>query len=177
MKTLITITVSLLAAALIAFGGKPINLSEAEASNAADVVMVATIKVIENVSHPGPFDIDDRVKSETGQPFAQFATVSNFRVLLGNAPKTVRIYGGKVGTMTDFRIETGESMLLLKKLGEASYRAVDWNYGLMPVKEGKVEWTITKLPRTTEWISIEEALRRITDHKKRSDQAVTPNGP
>jgi len=163
MKTLTTIITILLAVVLIAHGGKPIHLTEAEASKAADVVLVANIQMIEDVPNAGPFD--ERVESETGELFAQFATVTNFKVLLGSAPETVKIYGGKVVAMTDFRLERGESLLLLKKVAEASYRAVDWDYGLLPVKEGKVEWTITRLPRKTEWILIEEALRRINAHR------------
>ncbi len=157
---------------LVAFAGGPINLSEAEAAVAADAALIATICEIEVVPQFGPFEIGERVESETGEPFAQVATVTKFKILLGTVPETVKVYGGKVGAKTDFRLDPGESLLLLKKIAVGCYRAVDWDYGLMPIRNGEVEWTITRLPRKTEWITIDEALRRIKAHRTQSEEAA-----
>lgn len=163
----------LIMACSIAYGGRPIQLSEALASAEADVVLIANIKILEDVPEAEPFGMIEAVDPETGSPFTKFATIDNYRLFIGKPPKTLKIYGGKFGTMIDFRIETGESLLLLKPIGEGMYRAVDWNHGFMPVKEGQVEWPHPTEPEKKEWISIDEAISRIKAHKKQSEQAGT----
>jgi len=170
MKIYIAMWTLLMASSPMTFAGRPIFLSDAEASIAADLIVIADIQTIENVPDGEPFEPDQQVVSESSIPFTQFTTITKFSVLLGAAPETISIDGGKVLSMTDFRLETGKSLLLLKKIGEGRYRTVDWNYGLMPVKEGKVEWILTQSPRKSEWISTEEALHRIKDNRAKNEQ-------
>ena len=147
-----------LAACSIASAGRPIQLSEAKASIEADVVLIANIKTFEDVPQLDPFGAIDAVDPESGSPFTKLATIDNYRLFIGKPPKTLKIYGGKFGTMIDFRIETGKSLLLLKSIGDDKYRAVDWNHGFMPVKEGHVGWPDPTQAEKKEWIPIDEAI-------------------
>jgi hypothetical protein len=170
MRIHLAIVTFLTVSSFLAFAGRPIFLSDAEASIAADLIIVADIEMIQNVSALDPFDPDKSVVSESGEAFAKVTTIRQFTVLAGAAPATIFIYGGKRGGMTDFRLEKGGSVLLLKKIGEARYRAVDWDYGLMPIQDGRVEWMLSRSPKRTEWIPVEEAIRRIKEYRTKSKQ-------
>jgi hypothetical protein len=167
----LTYTSIFLMACSIALGGGPIHLSETKACADADVVLIANVKALEDV-HKGDFGDFEHLDPDDGSPYTKFAKIDHYRLVMGRPPKTLKIYGGKFATMTHFRIETGESLILLKKIGEDGYRSVDWNHGFMPVKKGQVEWPDPTDPTKTEWIPIDKALTRIKAHKKESEQAA-----
>lgn len=74
------------------------------ASAEADMVLIANIKILEDVPEAEPFGMIEAVDPETGSPFTKFATIDNYRLFIGKPPKTLKIYGGKFGTMIDFRL-------------------------------------------------------------------------
>ena len=64
----------------------------------------------------------------TQQGLSKCADLSNVTPLLGNTPDYITLYGGHVGTLGDYRIESGRYLLFLAELEDGAYRAVDWHY-------------------------------------------------
>ena len=69
----------------------------------------------------------------------------------------------------DYRLEAGEFLLLLTRLGDGAYRAVDRNYSFMPAKNGMVEWVADQGSNKSEWIAADEALRRIKEFRTKEE--------
>ena len=162
MKTVPFAAVCMIATSPIALAGRPIVLRESEACSEADIVVVGTVEAARNLPDTDPFDD----KPKWSERFTKIAEISNFKVLLGDSPTKLSICGGKAPAGTDYRLEAGEHLLLLKKVGDGFYRAVDWSYSFMPTKGGKVEWLLDRESKKTEWITTAEALERIKKHRK-----------
>lgn len=161
MKTVPLAAFCMIAMSFVALAGRPIILREFEACSEADIVVVGTVEAAKNLPDTDPFD-----KSKWSERFTKIAEISSFKVLLGDPPTKLSICGGKAPAGTDYRIEAGEYLLLLKKVGDGFYRAVDWSYSFMLVKDGKVEWLLDRESKKTEWITTAEALERIKEHRK-----------
>lgn len=147
-----------------ALAGRPIILEEAEACAGADLVVIATIAAAKDIPVDDPFG----GSSWYNFGFTKFARAEVNRTLLGTAPNELWIYGGKMAAGTDFRIEEGQYLVLLTKVKDDAYRAVDWHYSFAPLKKGKVGWLIQRYPAKREWISPAEVLRRIKANKLKS---------
>lgn len=160
MKTLSVILISIMLATA-SQAGRPIILSEAQVCSKAELVVIAKIGSLHEIPEEEPFG-DSNCHSFG---FTQFAKIKIMSNLLGKSPKKCFIYGGKLPAGTDYRLESGDFLLLLTKVGDGAFRAVDWHYSFMPVKEGKVSWLINRHSAKREWISIEEAKRRIVAHQ------------
>ena len=155
----------MLATSCVAFAGRPTVLRESQAFSEADIVVVATVETAKDLQDPDPFE-----KPKWSERFTRIAEITNFKVLLGEPPIKLSICGGKAPAGIDYRIEAGEYLLLLKKVGEGIYRAVDWNYSFMPAKDSKVEWLLDRDSKKTEWITTTEALERIKKHRRSEPQ-------
>ena len=165
MKTVLIRLIAFLVMLETTLAGHPIFLPEAEACSGADLVVIATL------DPPKDLPLDPFGSDWNRYGFTLFSHGTIAKVLLGNPPKSLLVYGGKLAGMTEFRLESGKYLLLLKKVEDDVYRAVDALYSFMPVKDGKVKWLKDRLTRKTEWITIEEAKRRIAAHKAKSQQS------
>lgn len=83
MKSLSYIKIFLIASG-VAFGGRPIQLSEAKACVEADVFLIADIKALEDIPETEPFGTIDVADPDTGSPFSRFATIDTYRLLIGD---------------------------------------------------------------------------------------------
>lgn len=83
MKSLSYIEIFLIASG-VAFGGRPIQLSEAKACVEADAFLIADIKALEDIPETEPFGTIDVVDPDTGSPFTKFATIDKYRLLIGD---------------------------------------------------------------------------------------------
>jgi hypothetical protein len=160
----------MIATSFVASAGRPIFLPESEACSEADIVVLGTVDVAKDLPDSDPFE-----KPKWSEKFTRIAKINNFKVLLGEPQTTLSICGGMAPAGTDYRLEAGEYLLLLKKVGDGFYRGVDWNYSFMPAKDGKVEWLQDRETKKTAWITTAEALGRIKKHRKESEQAEAPN--
>jgi hypothetical protein len=185
MRSLVIAAVAHIALVSSVVAGRPIILEEAEACAGADLVVIATIAAAKDVpaTPDDPF-VDPFVKGASkwhNLGFTKFAQVEVERTLIGNAPDELWIYGGKLGLGTDFRIAEGQYLLLLKQVKDDAYRAVDWNYSFVPIKDGKVGWLIDRFTDKRQWISAEEAIRLImaNQEKDKANKAemATPSKP
>ena len=145
-----------------AFAGHPINLPLDRACKTADLVVIADVSQPRDV--PGDGSTPDPGYSRwTQQGLSQCADLSNVTRLLGKTPDKITLYGGHVAALSEHRIESGRFLLLLTNLGDGAYRAVDWNYSFMRVKDKQVEWISDYFrPDKLESISPKEALKRIS---------------
>lgn len=148
------------------FAGRPIFLTESQACSEADLVIIGTVETPEDLPDADPF-----TEPKWGERFTRIAKISNSKVLLGAAQGKLFICGGKAAGGPDYRIEAGDYLLLLRKVGDGFYRAVDWNHSFMRAKNGKIEWLVDKASKKTEWIATEEALLRINKNRKEAKQA------
>lgn len=71
-----------------------------------------------------------------------------------------------------FRLEEGTFLQFLTKVEKGAYRAVDWHYSFMPLKEGKVGWLVDRRSKKREWISPLQVARRIEAHQKKWDDEL-----
>lgn len=126
-----------------------------------DLVVVGTVKAANKLPESTPFEAP-----KWSEEFTHIAEIHKFKILRGKPQTSLSICGGKALTGTDYRLEVGEYLLLLKKVGDGYYRAVDWSYSFMPIKDGNVEWLLDRESKKTEWITIAEALKRIERHRK-----------
>lgn len=161
MRLLLIAALAHLAFSESLLAGRPIILSEIEACAGAELVVIASLSDPEELPEDDPFG--DSEWSKFG--FTHFAEAEVTQVLLGTAPKDLRVYGGKMAAGTDYRLEKGSFLILLTKVKDEGYRAVDWHYSFVPIKDGKVGWLIDRSTEKREWISPEEALRRINANK------------
>ena len=166
MKCLLTAVFAHLALTTSAVAGRPIILDEVEACAQTDLVVIATISAAKDVPTQDPFD------GPSGHPFgfAQFAQAEVEQTLFGIPPDELWIYGGKLLAGTDFRLEEGRYLVLLTKVKDGAYRAVDWHYSFAPLKDGKVGWLLERFPAKREWISSAEVLGRIKANKAKSEK-------
>jgi len=153
--------------------GRPIILDETEAYSESDLVVIATISAAEDVppAKDDPFGGWGSEWHKLG--FTKVAKVKVERTLFGTAPDGLAIYGGKLGAGTDFRIEEGRYLVLLTRVKEDAYRALDYHYSFSPIRDGKVGWLIERHPVEREWISPEEALQRIEAYKEKAKATKT----
>ncbi len=151
----------ILSSILVVFAqaGRPIFLSKEQACAQADLVVIGTVGESRRFPEEDVFS-DPR----TDGRFELIAEIKDFRVLSGDPQSKLSICGGKLGTGTDYKLEKGDFLLLLKKVGDGLYRAVDWNHSFMPVKDGKVEWKVATDPKDIDQITVDEALARIKAH-------------
>jgi hypothetical protein len=161
MKTAPVAAICIIATSFVALAGRPIILSEVEACSEADIVVVGTVEAAKDLPDTDPFD-----EPKWSERFTQTAEITSFKVLMGDPPTKLTICGGKAPAGTDYRLEDGEFLLLLKKVGDGFYRAVDWSYSFMPAKGGKVEWLLDRESKKTKWITTAEALERIKKSRK-----------
>lgn len=166
MKCLLIAVFAHLALTASAVAGRPIILDEVQACAQTDLVVIATISAAKDV----PTDDSFGGRSWQNFGFAQFAQAEVEQTLLGAPPDELWIYGGKLPAGTDFRLEEGRYLVLLKKVKDGAYRAVDWHYSFAPLKDGKVGWLLERFPAKREWISSAEVLRRIKANKAKSEQ-------
>ena len=152
--------------------GHPFVMSEERACAEADLVIVARVDTPRVLD----FDSDPFSKSgEWGAAFSKIATVKVSQILLGKEPREVRLYGGAMPGGTDYRILEGEFLLLLKKMKDGAYRAVDWHYSFTPIKDGRVGWLMDEdpNPEKREWLPPAAVLQRIKAFKSKIGQAGT----
>lgn len=144
------------------FAGGPIILPLERVCKTADLVVIADVSQPRGV--PGDGSTPDPGDSRwTQQGLSQCADLSNVTRLLGKAPDKITLYGGHVAALSEHRIESGRFLLLLTELENGAYRAVDWNYSFMRVKDKQVEWISDYFhPDKIEPISPKEALKRIS---------------
>jgi hypothetical protein len=173
MKSLLQAVVVHLALAGALIAGRPIVLDEIEACSGAELVVIATIPASKEVPADAPFGGSEWHSFG----FTKFAKAEVKEVLLGTAPRELRIYGGKISTGTDFRLEEGDFFVLLTKVEEGAYRAVDWHYSFAPLKDGKVGWLVERYPAKREWIEPSEVLRRIKANKLKGEQDAVVKDP
>lgn len=166
MKCLLLAVLSHIALAANVVAGRPIILDEVEACAGTDLVVIATISAAKDVLTDDPFG----GSSWYNFGFTKFAEAKVEQTLLGTAPDDLWIFGGKMAAGTDFRIEEGRYLVLLTKVKDDAYRAVDWHYSFAPIKDGKVGWLIERFPAKREWIPTAEVLRRIKANKSKSEQ-------
>lgn len=166
MKCLLIAVFAHLTLTASAVAGRPIILDEVETCAQTDLVFIATISAAKDVPTHDPFD------GPSGHPFgfAKFARAEVEQTLLGTPPDELWIYGGKLLAGTDFRLEEGRYLVLLTRVKDGVYRAVDWHYSFAPLKDGKVGWLLERFPAKREWISSAEVLRRIKANKSKSEQ-------
>jgi hypothetical protein len=50
------------------------------------------------------------------------------------------------------------------------YRAVDWHYSFMPIKDEKVGWLMDRVSEKRLWMTPKEAVERIKSHKPKGEQ-------
>lgn len=154
--------------ALLAFpervsAGRPLIFTEGEVCFQTDLVVIATLQEPIDV----PTDTDDPFGGFGSKwhhfGFTHFAKTKVEGVLLGDAPKELLVYGGKLNAGIPYRLEKGRFLLLLKKVqdDEDGYRAVDWHYSFVPMKGDKVGWLVNRYPEKREWITPTEAIDRI----------------
>ena len=167
MKTAPIIAICMIATSFVVSAGRPIFLRESEACSEADIVLVGTVEAAKNLPDTDPFE-----EPKWSERFTQIAEINNFKILLGKSQTKVSICGGQAPGGIDYRLEVGEYLLLLKKVGDGFYRAADWNYSFMRTKDGKVEWLVDRVSKKIEWITTAEALERIKKHRKESEQAA-----
>ncbi len=171
MKTAQFVAICMITTSFVASAGRPIFLRESEACSEADIVVLGIVDGAKDLpDFSDPFE-----KPKWSGRFTRIAKINKFKVLLGEPQTTLSICGGKVSAGTDYRLEAGEYLLLLKKVGDGFYRGVDWNYSFMPAKDGKVEWLLDRETKKTEWITTAEALGRIKKHRKESERAEAPS--
>lgn len=147
--------------------GRPIILDEPEACTGAELVIIARVAP--------PKEVPEDDEGFLGSRWHQFgmthvSEVTVKRVLMGKAPKRLRLYGGQLAGGTAYRLEGGEFLLLLSKLEGGAYRAVDWHYSFAPVRKGKVGWLVDRPEGTREWMAPGEVARRIEFHRKAARQ-------
>ena len=164
-NSFITSAIVILISSMV-FAGKPIILSEAEACSGADLVAIVDIERAKDIPDAGPF----RYSKWHDLGFSEFANAKVINVLIGTAPKKLLIYGGQIGSGTFYRLEKGKFLLLLKKVERDAYRAVDIHYSFMRIEGDKVGWLEQPPSKKTEWINIEEAVRRIKTHHRQVKQ-------
>jgi hypothetical protein len=175
MKSLIAAIIGVLITNGYVLAGRPIVMSEERACAGADLVILARIEAPKDLK----FDSDPFSKSgDWGAAFTKIATVKVSRILLGNELGEVRLYGGKMPGGTDYRIMEGEFLLLLKKMKDGAYRAVDWHYSFAPIKNGQVGWLMDgdPNPERREWLTPAAVLQRIKAFKAQCEQAAPSNG-
>jgi hypothetical protein len=173
MKIITLITGLLIASPLAAFAGKPILLTLAEACSQADCVLVATVSKPVDLPDGDPF-----AATTANERFTQSAKTSEASGYLGEVHGLPVIFGGKAPGGTDYRIESGRYFLLLKHIDASAYRAVDWHYSFLRIKDGKVEWLIDRETQQTELITIEEAVMRVNNYKREAKaEMATPRKP
>ena len=169
MKSLLAAIIGVLSTTGYVLAGHPIVMSEERACAEADLVIVARIDAPRDLK----FDSDPFSKSgDWGAAFTKIATVKISQILLGNEPGEVRLYGGKMPGGTDYRIMEGEFLVLLKKMKNGAYRAVDWHYSFAPIKDGRVGWLMDDdpNPERREWLTSAAVLQRIKAFKGKSEQ-------
>lgn len=169
MKSLPATIMGVLISTGYVLAGRPIVMSEERACAVADLVILARIEA------PRDLDPNSDPFSESGDwgaAFTKIATVKVSQVLLGNEPGEVRLYGGKMPGGTDYRIMEGEFLLLLKKMKDGAYRAVDWHYSFAPIKDGRIGWLMDDdpSPGRREWLSPAAVLQRIKAFKAQSEK-------
>jgi hypothetical protein len=142
-------------------------MSEKRACADADLVIFARIEAPRDLNKGDPFSSS----GDWGSAFTKIASVKVSRVLLGSEPSEVRLYGGKVFGGTDYRIMEGEFLVLLKKMKDGAYRAVDWHYSFAPIKDGRVGWLMDEdpNPERREWLTPAAVLHRIKAFKAESE--------
>lgn len=116
-------------------------------------------------------EIPKEAKSPSERPwsrygFSRVAEVEVEEVLLGDSPlEGVRLYGGKVGAGTFYRLEEGRFLLMLREVEQGAYRAVEYQYSFMPFQDGLVKWSVRNNAGQLERITPEEAAKRIHRHQ------------
>ncbi len=168
MKPILVVVLAHIGLASGLFAGRPIIVSEVEACVYADLVVIATVSPSKDVPVDGPFG----ESSWHNFGFTEFAEAEISQTLLGTAPKSLLIYGGKMFGGTDFRMEEGRYLILLMKVKDGAYRAVDWHYSFAPLKNEKVGWLVEKSPIKREWLTKTEVLRRIEANKSKGKRGV-----
>lgn len=157
----------------VAEAGRPIILSEMEACRGAELVVIATLDAPREAPEDNPGE-DDPFGGSNWLQYG-FTHVSEIRVaeeVIGKAPKNLRVYGGKLNAGTHYRLEEGKYLLLLTRVEKGAYRAVDWHYSFMPLKEGKVGWLVDRSSKKREWITPLQVARRIEAHQKNWDDEL-----
>ena len=185
MKFLIIASIAQIAFTISCMAGRPIILEEAEACSEAELVVIAKIMKAKDVpATPDDPSVDPFHKGASkwhNFGFAKFAKVEVKRTLIGTAPDELWIYGGKLGMGTDFRIAEGLYLVLLKRVTDDAYIAVDWHYSFAPIKDGKVGWLIDRYTDKRQWISAEEAMQRIKANQEKAKankpEMATPRKP
>ena len=120
MKSLIIAIMAQMMFAACVIAGRPIILTEAEACSGADLVVIGKVSKAKDV----PADADDPFAWSSSWHNFGFTKVAPVKVedaLLGTAPDVLRIYGGKLGAGTDFRIEEGRYLLLLTRVKDDAH--------------------------------------------------------
>lgn len=167
MKSLLTAMIGVMSTTGYVMAGHPIVMAEKRACADADLVILARIEAPQDLKIQGdPF-------SSTGEwrsAFTKIASVKISRVLHGSEPSEVRLYGGKMPGGTDYRIMEGEFLLLLKKMDDGAYRAVDWHYSFAPIRDERVGWLMDEdpNPERREWLTPAAVLHRIKALKAES---------
>ncbi|MEM1085099.1 MAG: hypothetical protein AAGI48_13385 [Verrucomicrobiota bacterium] len=148
MKTLPVIVASFIASSYVSEGGRPIILSESDACSRSELVVIA------NVGEPKDIPEDELFGGSKWDEFGftRFAESKIKKTLIGKGPENLQVYGGKINAGTHYRLEAGYFLLLLSKVGDGagSYRAVDWHYSFMPIKDGKVSWLVDRFSKKRE---------------------------
>jgi hypothetical protein len=156
-----------------------------EACAGADLVVIATVAASKNVpATPDDPSVDpfaDGASKWHNFGFTKFAQAVVERTLLGTAPDELLNYGGKLGLGTDFKMKEGRYFILLTKVKDGAYRAVDYHYSFVPIKDGKVGWLIDRFTEERQWVFPEEAIRRIKANKEKAkankSEMATPRKP
>ena len=159
---------------------RPILMSLGAACKQANMVIIADVSQPRKVPEGGIDPFNPKYSKWNDFGFSQCADISEVTTLIGETTHKMTLYGGSYEGGTDYRIESGRYLLLLAEVEDGAYRAVDWNYSFMRVKDKRIEWIADYLsPGKIDLISAEKALKRIFKLRDKSDQPANPptDGP
>ncbi len=166
MRSILTAVFTLLVYGETVLAGRPIILTESKACADAELVVIADVNESKEIPYDPPFGV-----SKWASRFTKYAEAKVKSVLVGQAPPKLMIIGGGISAGTPYRLEKGHFLILLVKVEDNAYRAVDWHYSFMPIKDEKVGWLTDRISGTRVWMTPKDAVHRINAHKSKSEQS------
>jgi len=170
MKTLLLTSIYLIASHYACYAGGPIILTEREACEQSDLVVIAEVGRFRDIPGDGSNVFEPKESKWHEYGFCKFARADVKTKLLGEPPTKLFIYGGQLGVLMYYRVSEGTFLVLLKQVKGNAYRPADSTYSFMPVVRGKVGWLVDATSSERSWMLPDEALKRINANRSKRDQ-------